>query len=53
MNPLKLIQSFFNKWVTSVNKSNYFEILVALEAPSNSLQTKKLGVNEDGECCKG
>lgn len=53
MNLLKLLHLFFLKWVTSVYKSNYFEILVALEAPSSSLHAKQVETNKDIKPCKG
>ena len=52
MNFLKLTHSFFKLWITSVNKSNYFETLVALEAPSSSLKAKRLGINKENQCCE-
>lgn len=50
MNLLQLKPSFFKKWITSVYKSNYFETLVALEAPSSAHSADLL---KENKCCEG
>ncbi len=51
MKLIRLIYSFFKKWVSSVYQSNFYEGLVILEAPSKSHKTTKEEIKQSEPCC--
>jgi hypothetical protein len=52
MNLIRLIHSFFKKWVISVQESNYYESLVALETPPKSNEIDTLATKQPDSCCE-